>query len=240
MTEPLVSAGEKTSAWPSFAQGFRATAGLAVAGGVFGVLFGVIALAKGLDGGIAVLMSATVFAGASQIAALELWQEPLPYVGIFLAVALVNSRHILMGVTLHDTLSHRRRRPPFGVLFVLTDANWVLTLREQQAPNRVAFFAGSGFAMYSFWVIGTIIGVTAPALLDERTLQGLGIGGALYIAILICIFFRGRNVGILVAPLASAVFTVLAAQYMGSALALLVGVTMAAVVTLLRELFRRA
>lgn len=240
MNEPVGREAGASSAWPSFREGFRATAGLAVAGGVFGILFGVIALAKGLDAGIAVLMSATVFAGASQIAALELWQEPLPYVGIFLAVVLVNSRHILMGVTLHDTLSKNRRRPPFGVLFLLTDANWVLTLRKPPVSNRVAFFAGSGFAMYSFWVVGTVIGVTAPALLDARTLQGLGIGGALYIAILICIFFRGRNAGILVAPLASAAFTLLASQYMGSALALLIGVAMAAVVTLLRELIRRA
>ncbi|MGB5247314.1 MAG: AzlC family ABC transporter permease [Woeseia sp.] len=227
-------------AWPSFVAGFRATIGLAVAGGVFGILFGIIALAKGLDAGSTVLMSAAVFAGAAQVAALELWQEPLPYLAIFMAVLLVNSRHVLMGVTLHETLSANRRRPPFGILFVLTDANWVLTMKEQRAGNRAAFFAGSGFAMYSFWLVGTIIGVAAPLLLDARTLQGLAIGGALYIAILICIFFRGRKPGILIAPLASAAFTLLASQYVGSALALLAGVVAAAGVTLLRELRRRA
>lgn len=207
---------------------------------MFGILFGIIALAKGLDAGSTVLMSAAVFAGAAQVAALELWQEPLPYVGIFLAVLLVNSRHVLMGVTLHDTLSNKQRRPPFGVLFVLTDANWVLTVKEKRAPNRIAFFAGSGWAMYSFWLAGTVIGVSAPALLDARTLQGLAIGGALYIAILICIFFRGHKAGFLIAPLASAAFTLLASRYVGSALALLAGVAAAATVTLLRELIRRA
>ncbi len=238
MTTPPVT--ENAPAWPSFVAGFKATAGLAVAGGVFGILFGIIALAKGLDAGSTVLMSAVVFAGAAQVAALELWQEPLPYLGIFLAVLLVNSRHVLMGVTLHETLSTRRRRPPFAVLFLLTDANWVLTVKEHRAPNRVAFFAGSGWAMYSFWVVGTVIGVAAPALLDARSLQGLAIGGALYIAILICIFFRGRSAGILVAPLASAVCTLLAAQFVGSALALLAGVAAAAGVTLLREAYRSA
>ncbi|MBT8085596.1 MAG: hypothetical protein HKN35_12815 [Woeseia sp.] len=232
--------GAPAPAWPSFVAGFKATVGLAVAGGVFGILFGIIALAKGLDAGSTVLMSAAVFAGASQVAALELWQEPLPYAGIFLAVLLVNSRHILMGVTLHETLSAGQRRPPFGVLFVLTDANWVLTKKEQRAPNRIAFFAGSGWAMYSFWLIGTVIGVSAPALLDARTLQGLAIGGALYIAILICIFFRGQKIGMLVAPLASAAVTLLAANFVGSALALMAGVCAAAGVTLLRELHRRA
>lgn len=238
MTEPVTRA--PPLAWPSFVAGFKATAGLAVAGGVFGILFGIIALAKGLDAESTVLMSALVFAGAAQVAALELWQEPLPYLGIFLAVLLVNSRHILMGITLHQTLSANRRRPPYAVLFLLTDANWVLTMKEQQAPHRVAFFAGSGFAMYSFWMVGTVLGVSAPALLDERSLQGLAIGGALYIAILICIFFRGRKVGILIAPLASAAVTLVAARFVGTALALLAGVIAAAAVTLLRELYRRA
>lgn len=238
MTDVPETNGAAGRGWTSFAAGFRKTAGLAVAGGVFGILFGVLAHAKDLDPWATVLMSATVFAGAAQVAALELWQDPLPYFGVCLAVMLVNSRHVLMGVTLHSTLA--RPRPPFTVLFLLTDANWVLTMRERTAPDRIAFFAGSGSAMYSFWVAGTVIGVSAPALLDSRTLQALAIGGALYIAILIAVFFRGRGVAVLLAPLVSAAGTLLAAHWFSPALSLLCGVVCAAVVSLLRELPRRA
>lgn len=226
-------------AWPSFRQGFAATSGLAVAGGVFGVLFGIIAISRGFDPAIAVLMSAAVFAGSAQVAILELWQEPLPYVGLFLAAWLVCSRHILMGVTLHDTLSRNRRRPPFGVLFVLTDANFVLTSRETRAPHRVAFFFGSGLAMYLAWVAGTAIGVAAPALLDARTIAGLSVGGALYIGVLLAIYFKGHAAARLVAPAVSAAITLLAGRYVDASLAILAGVAAAAVVTVMRE-FRRA
>lgn len=224
--------------WPSFRTGYAATLGLATAGFVFGILFGVIALARGLEPWSAILMSATVFAGASQVAALELWQSPLPYLGLFLVVLLVNIRHVLMGVTLHATLSAGRRRPPFGVLYFLTDANWVLTMRETAAANRVAFFAGSGFAMYSFWVAGTALGVIAPTLLDARTLAALGVGGALYVAVLLCLFYRGRSPLALAAPAVSAAVTLLAARWLDASLALLVGVAAAAGVAWLRELAR--
>ena len=227
------------AAWPSFRAGLLATGGLAFAGGVFGMLFGIIAISRGFDQGIVVLMSAAVFAGSAQVAVLELWAEPLPYFGLFLAAALVCSRHILMGVTLHDTLSANRKRAPFAVLFVMTDANWVLTRRETRAANRIAFFAGSGVAMYVGWVAGTALGVAAPSILDAQTISGLSIGAALYIAILLCIYFRGHAPARLIAPLISAGVTLLASRYTDAAIAILCGVTAAAMVTLLRE-WRRA
>jgi len=241
MDEPKEApSSNEAPAWESFKAGYRATLGLAVAGGLFGILFGIISLGHGLSAGGTVLMSAAVFAGAAQVAALELWSEPLPYAGLFLTALLVNSRHVLMGITLHEMLARGRRRPPFGVLFLLTDANWVLGMRGPRVPHRVGYFVGSGFAMYSFWVSGTLIGVVAPSLLDERTLGALGIGGALFIAVLLSIFFQGKPIGRLVAPALSAAVTLAAAQVVESSLAILAGVAAAALVTLLRELARRA
>lgn len=234
----MTSSTGTASAWPSFRAGFAATAGIAVAGGVFGVLFGIIAIGRGFDPLVTVAMSAAVFAGSAQVAVLELWREPLPYAGLFLAAWLVCSRHILMGVTLHDTLSANRKRPPFGILFVLTDANFVLTSRETRAPNRVAFFFGSGVAMYTAWVGGTIVGVAAPALLDARTIAGLSVGGALYIGVLLAIYFKGHAGARLVAPAVSAVVTLLASRHTDASIAILLGVAAAAVVTLFRELRR--
>ncbi len=224
----------------SFVAGFRATLGLAVAGGVFGILFGIIALARGFEPDTAVLMSAAVFAGSAQVAVLELWQEPLPYAGLFLAALLVCSRHVLMGVTLHDTLARPGRRPPLGRLFVLTDANFVLTSRKPAVPDRLAFFFGSGVAMYTFWVGGTLLGVLAPALLDARTLAGLGIGGALYIAVLLAIYFERRRPAALLAPALSAGVTLLAARWVDASLAIMAGVAAAALAVLVVEVARRA
>lgn len=239
LPEPIIDSAMPAAAWPSFRAGFQATGGLAFAGGVFGFLFGIIALGRGFDAGVAVMMSAAVFAGSAQVAILDLWSAPLPYFGLFLAAALVCSRHILMGVTLHDTLSANRKRPPFLVLFVLTDASWVLTQRETRAENRLAFFAGSGVAMYVGWVVGTVLGAAAPGILDARTIAGMAIGGALYIAILLCIYFRGSRPAKLIAPTVSACITLLASRYADASIAILAGVSAAALATVLQE-WRRA
>lgn len=205
---------------------------------MFGLLFGIIAIGRGMTEAQALVMSATVFAGAAQVAVLEIWTDPLPYLPIAITAALVCSRHVLMGITLYETLSKNRRFPPFGTLFLLTDANWVLTVRGPRVSSRVAFFSGSGLTMYAGWMIGTAIGVVVPGLLDDATIGGLRLGGALFMAILLCIFFQGSRPARLVAPLVSAAVAIVASRYTDSATALMVGVAAAALLTLARE-FRR-
>lgn len=224
---------------PEFRAGVGDTGGLAVGGAVFGVLFGIVALGRGLTEWQALLMSATAFAGAAQVAVMEIWQDPLPYLPIAITAALVCNRHVLMGMTLYDVLVRDRRRPPLAGLLLLTDANWVLTMRDKQAPNRLAYFTGSGIAMYAGWMCGSAIGVALPGLLDAVTITGLRLGGALYIAILLCIFFRGRSRMRMVAPAIAAAVAVGASRWLDHSAALMTGVAAAAVVTLIRELRRR-
>jgi len=226
-------------AWAAFREGAAATVGLALGGAVFGLLFGVLAIGRGLDALQAMFMSATVFAGAAQVAVLEIWREPLPYLPIGITAALVCCRHVLMGVTLYDTLSYRRSRPPFAALFLLTDANWVLTARNTATTHRIAFFVGSGLAMYIAWMVGTLVGVAIPGLLDDATISGLRLGGALFIAILLCIFLRGSRPSRLLEPAIAAAVAVLASRFADNAVALIVGVAAAAGVTLQRELRSR-
>lgn len=237
---PKRPASADEAVWPSFRTGIEASAGLAAGGFVFGLLFGVLAMARGFGAANTLLMSATVFAGAAQVAVLEIWNEPLPYLAIAITTALVCSRHVLMGITLYDTLSRNRRLPPFATLFLMTDANWVLTVRDQRAPNRVAFFAGSGAMMYVAWMLGTAAGVLLPGLLDPATISGLKLGGPLFIAILLCIFYQVGSKVRLVAPAVSAVVAVVASHWIGAAGALMTGVAAAAAVTLVREYWRRA
>ena len=56
----------------------------------FGLVFGTISAHHGLSLGDSVMMSAVVFAGASQFVALEFWVHPLPVVTILLSVMAVN------------------------------------------------------------------------------------------------------------------------------------------------------
>ncbi|MFD2436397.1 AzlC family ABC transporter permease [Modicisalibacter luteus] len=80
----------------------------------FGLAFGVAAVQRGLSELEALLMSALVFAGASQFAALELWGPEIPLVALIASTFAINARHLLMGASLYPWL---RDLPPAALPF---------------------------------------------------------------------------------------------------------------------------
>lgn len=144
------------------AEGARGLAPLAVIASAWGVAFGAAAIDKGLAPAQAILMSATVFAGGSQFAALEVWTHPLPYLSIALVVFLVNARHIVLGAALGPVVNPLTPGRRFLVLSVLSDANFAVGQAEMRAGRTdVGFVLGGGLALWTAWVGGTLVGVLA-------------------------------------------------------------------------------
>src|SRR5687767_5055694 len=77
-----------------------------VAGFPIGLLWGTLAADKGLSPLEAGLTSATLFAGAAQFVAIELWRDPAPWLLLTVTVLIVNVRHILMGASLSRHIAH--------------------------------------------------------------------------------------------------------------------------------------
>lgn len=73
---------------------------------LFGLAFGLAATQTGLSSATSLSMSALVFAGASQFAALDMWGTHIPLVPLALTVFAINARHLLMGATLYPWLSN--------------------------------------------------------------------------------------------------------------------------------------
>ncbi|MGH6855990.1 MAG: AzlC family ABC transporter permease, partial [Aestuariivirga sp.] len=70
------------------------------------------------------LTSATIFAGAAQFVAIELWREPAPWLLLTVTVFIVNIRHILMGASLSRHMGRIDRRWRPLLLFGMADENW--------------------------------------------------------------------------------------------------------------------
>jgi predicted branched-subunit amino acid permease len=91
------------------------------------------------------LTSMLVFAGASQLLALELWGDPLPFPSLVAGVLVINLRHLPMGPTLLPWL---RPLPPgkaYGSLFFLIDESWGMSVADMRAGGRdAAFLLGAG------------------------------------------------------------------------------------------------
>jgi 4-azaleucine resistance transporter AzlC len=139
----------------------------------FGVAFGVAASAKALPAGIAVFMSAAVFAGASQFAALDLWIAPLPLAMLAVTVLAVNGRHILLGAALAPWLLQLPIGRRLLALLFLTDSNFAYAVSARGSGERDAgILLGSGLALWVAWVAGTALGSYGGASLGDLSRFG--------------------------------------------------------------------
>ncbi len=140
----------------------------------FGAAFGLAAVQKGLEPLQALLMSTTVFAGASQFAAVDMWGSEVSLIPLIAVVFAINSRHLLMGASLYPML---RDMPPgrrYGLLLLLTDANWAVSAQEYQGGKRnLEVILGGGLALWMAWIIGTWLGVYFGGLLKDPQSLGL-------------------------------------------------------------------
>lgn len=174
--------------------GVRQTLPLVPGSVVGGLVFGVLARGAGLSLAEVGLMSSFVCAGAAQFVALGLWTTPLPVVGIILATAIVNLRHLLLGAALRPWLGRLPARQAYGPVFFLSDESWALTLRDFGAGGRDgAFLLGSGLTMSTAWLGGCLLGRAAGSWLTDSTRWGLDFAfTAVFVALLVG-RWRGRG-----------------------------------------------
>jgi 4-azaleucine resistance transporter AzlC len=170
--------------------------GLPLAASVFlvGTVFGVLARHAGLTLVETLLMSALVFAGASQFVAVGLWAFPIPIAAIVLTTLIVNLRHVLLSAALRPWFRDLSRLRVYGSLFFMVDESWALTMGQVRAGARDrAFLIGAGSLMYLSWVSSTGAGYLAGSALGDLSRRGLDFAiTAIFTALLIGMW-RGRS-----------------------------------------------
>lgn len=140
----------------------------------FGAAFGLAAVQAGLAPLEATLMSVVVFAGASQFATLGMWGQEVSVLPLVAVVFAINSRHLLMGASLYPMLRELPASRRYGILLVLTDANWAVAAQDYQNGRRnLEVILGGGVALWLAWVIGTLLGVYFGQLLQNPQTLGL-------------------------------------------------------------------
>lgn len=141
---------------------------------VFGVAFGLAAAQAGLDNPSIIAMSTLVFAGAAQFAALELWGAQVSLLPLAVTVFAINARHLLMGATLYPWLRHLSPTKRYGVMLVVSDANWAMSMQalSRGEPGMGVLFGG-GLAIWSFWILGTWLGLYFGSAIHDPVSLGL-------------------------------------------------------------------
>ncbi len=140
----------------------------------FGAAFGLAAVQSGLDTGWVVAMSALVFAGYAQFAALDLWAPEVPLLALAATVFAINARHLLMGASLYPWLRHLPPVPRYGVLLLLSDANWALSHQAfKHGRPGLGLLLGGGLALWLCWVLGSWLGARLGNALSDPGRFGL-------------------------------------------------------------------
>ena len=158
-----------------------------------GFLFGAVAASKGLSASEVFLMSAMVFAGGAQFAAIEQWATPVPIAALAFGTLLINLRHVLMGASLTPkTGAFSRRQRLFG-FFAMADENWALSERRAALTRLTpTYYLAMTVFFYLNWQVWSLAGSVLGPLMGDPARFGADFAfTALFIG-LIAGFWNGR------------------------------------------------
>ena len=217
-----------------FIQGARKSVPVVVASAPFGMLFGVVAVQNGLSISEAALMSAIVFAGASQLVGLELFGQSIPAWVVVLSIFAVNFRHVLYSAALSRHVMHWTPLKRVIGFFFLTDPQYGESERRSVGGQLTfAWYIGMATPIYVFWVLEAVIGAAFGNLIPDPHAIGLDFLLPIYFLGMV-MDFRDRPLWLPVVA-ASSIASVIAYNTVGSpwhvSIGALAGVLLAAVLT---------
>ncbi|MGD9921581.1 MAG: AzlC family ABC transporter permease [Pseudorhodoplanes sp.] len=164
---------------------------------LFGAAFGALSAERGLSLLDAVLMSGIVFAGVSQIASMELWSPqitPALVLTIAFTSFVINLRMLLMSASMRPWLAGAPPLQVFPALYILTDSNWMSTLRYRREGGADAGFVfGGGFAIWLTFVPSTAVGQVFGKLLSDPRPYGVDMILPLYFVALLAPMFESTR-----------------------------------------------
>ena len=162
---------------------------------VFASAFGAAAAQKGLTAWQALSMSAFVYAGTSQMVALEVWREtwsPSTILALMTITATVNARMVLMGAVIQPWLAPAPKTQNAVNLFFFTDANWLIGTRYRaEGGSDLGVLFGAGFALWIAWVAATFPGYLAGALVTDPSRYGIDLVMPIFFSAMIVPLWKG-------------------------------------------------
>jgi predicted branched-subunit amino acid permease len=215
-----------------FFKGMKDGVVMALSAAPFGALFGAVAIDNGLTVSEAVLMSASVYAGASQLVGIELFGHDVPAWLIILSVFAVNFRHILYSAAVATYVAHFTPLQKFFTFYLLTDPQFAETVKRGESGRVVtpSWYLGFGFCIYATWVSLTFIGAHFGKMMGDPKALALDVVLPVYFLGMV-MGFRKRG-GFLPVVLAAVIGSVAAAHFVGSpwhvSLGALAGIVVAA------------
>ena len=140
----------------------------------FGLVAGAAPVDAGLGGGIAIGLSSVVFAGASQLAMVDVLGSGGSVAVAVLTAWTINLRLMLYSASLSPFLARESHARRAGIAYVLTDQAYAVSItrwtgggRSAEPERRVPFYLGAALALWVNWQICTVVGVLVGGAIPD-------------------------------------------------------------------------
>ena len=153
----------------------------------FGLISGITAANTGLSLGMALLMSIGIFAGASQLAVLQLVRDNAHMIVIIYTALIINVRMMLYSLSISPYLQEINNKWKAVLAYSMTDQSYAIsTVHFLNNPDedKKGFFFGASISLWVIWQINTVIGYLMGSVIPQEL--GLEFGIPLtFIAVLL-------------------------------------------------------
>jgi predicted branched-subunit amino acid permease len=167
-----------------------------VATGAYGISFGAVSVAAGLDVWQTCVLSLLVFTGASQFAFVGVLASGGGALSGAATALVLGTRNTLYGLRLAPLLDWRGGRRMAAAQLVIDESTAMSVMRETREAARVGFLA-TGLSVFGFWNLATLGGALAGQALGDPRAYGLDAAvGAAFLALLWPRLHSRRNLGV--------------------------------------------
>lgn len=162
----------------------RDSLGVAVATGTYGLSFGAVGVASGLDVAQTCALSLIMFTGASQFALVGvLGSGGTPLAGALTAL-LLGTRNTLYGLRMAPLLGYRGWRRLAAAQVLIDESTAMSVTRPDRSLARTGFLT-TGLTIFVLWNLTTLVGAVAGEQLGDPRDLGLDAAvGAAFLALL--------------------------------------------------------
>jgi predicted branched-subunit amino acid permease len=166
---------------PEFRRGFNDMVAPSLGMAAWALVTGVAMVESGLSVPAAVAMTALVYAGSAQLAALPLIVAGAPLWVLWAAAFCVNLRFVIYSAHWRRYFGHLPRRHRLWLMYFAVDLNYVLFVRRfpepRPQPEHLPYFWGGAVWNWASWQAASLLGIFVA---DRVPMQwGLGFAGVL-------------------------------------------------------------
>ena len=189
----------------------------------FGLVAGATPVSEGLGAAAAMGFATIVFAGASQLAAIDVLADGGSALVAVVAACTINLRMLLYSASLAPFLAKEPLTTRLGVAYFLTDQAYATSITrwsaEDEPRRRVPYYLGGAILLWASWQVSVLTG----ALLSDAVPESLPLDFAIPLVFLVLLVPTLVSRPAVVAAAVGGLAAVVAAELGADELSILVG-----------------